>query len=602
MRFKLNIFVYLVLSCVLFGADINSSIVDGNITTYKAILSQIKKDKNVTDEISLEKTLLSELISSDEYVSFSAKDLNTTLDGNSYRMLFVSFIDDIKKLSKLEDDLDTGRKKISAIESEISALKPKDSKLLSYQLQDAYYHKKVKSIQNTISSLNQEIDKIQTLLEEHIKDIKVDIQDVNKSIEDKQKLLSQYQNQISQYQILKEQSSLIKDTRKIARLDKNLKNTQDLYENALKDLISYDYMMFVSHIQSDNDKAFGMEKSITQKILKYKLLQEDEIDTYISPLLLDISKKYLGQIKTLTGASKQEVMDAVYQTWAFVNKPIFNINDTPISIFKMTMALLVFIFGFIVGALYKRKINKLAYSKRSFTPSTKTILANLGYYLIVTIAFFMALNIIGVKLSSIALVAGALSVGIGFGLQNIVSNFVSGLILMFERSVKIGDYIEVDNDTRGYVTDIRMRSTTITTNENIDIIIPNQNFIQNNVINWTMSDNIRRFSVPFGVAYGTDAHQVMQIIKDAVLNSEYRDDIVENSERQTRVIMTQMADSSVNFELLVWIKGDMLHKPKRTASEFLVLIYDALYANNIEIPFPQQDLHIRSIDSSISFK
>ncbi len=106
-------------------------------------------------------------------------------------------------------------------------------------------------------------------------------------------------------------------------------------------------------------------------------------------------------------------------------------------------------------------------------------------------------------MAPIALVAGALSVGIGFGLQNIISNFVSGIILMLERSIKIGDYIEIDDNTRGKVTDIKMRSITVNTNSNIDITIPNQSLVENQVTNWSMHDKIKRFEIPFGVAYGT---------------------------------------------------------------------------------------------------
>ncbi|BCD61012.1 MULTISPECIES: mechanosensitive ion channel family protein [unclassified Nitratiruptor] len=169
---------------------------------------------------------------------------------------------------------------------------------------------------------------------------------------------------------------------------------------------------------------------------------------------------------------------------------------------------------------------------------------------------------------------------------------------MFERSIKIGDFVEIDENLRGRISDIRMRSTTITTNDNIDVIVPNQDLIQNRVINWTMNDDIRRFRIPFGVAYGTDAKKVIQVIKDAVKNSGFGD-IYEDSKRKTRVIMTSMGDSSVNFELLVWIKGKEALYPRRTTSRFLILIYETLNRHGIEIPFPQRDLHIKSIDATI---
>jgi small-conductance mechanosensitive channel len=219
----------------------------------------------------------------------------------------------------------------------------------------------------------------------------------------------------------------------------------------------------------------------------------------------------------------------------------------------------------------------------------------MGYYAIFLITFFIVLKVLGIDLSSIALVAGALSVGIGFGLQNVISNFVSGIILMVERSVKIGDYIELDNDLRGHVVDIKMRSITVNTNANIDIIVPNQDLIQNRVVNWTMNDKIRRFEIPFGVAYGTPPQKVISAVLEAVQKSNFQD-LYNTSERYTRVIMTGMGDSSVNFELFVWVKGKEILFPKRTTSRFLVLIYETLYEHNIEIPFPQQDIHIRSLD------
>jgi small-conductance mechanosensitive channel len=143
-----------------------------------------------------------------------------------------------------------------------------------------------------------------------------------------------------------------------------------------------------------------------------------------------------------------------------------------------------------------------------------------------------------------------------------------------------------------------MRSITITTNANIDIIVPNQELIQNRVINWTMNDKIRRFEIPFGVAYGTDPGRVISVVMEAVGKSGF-EDIYTSRDRQTQVIMTGMGESSVDFTLFVWIKGAKTLWPKRTTSRFLILIYNALNEAGITIPFPQRDLHIRSVDRSI---
>ena len=275
-----------------------------------------------------------------------------------------------------------------------------------------------------------------------------------------------------------------------------------------------------------------------------------------------------------------------------LREPLFTINDTQISLSKLLIALAIFILAFFFGGFYKAQINKRVSRESHISSSTKTILANMGYYLIIVIAFFITLNILGINLSSLALVAGALSVGIGFGLQNIVSNFVSGLILMFERSIKVGDFVELSESLRGHVLDIRMRSTIISTNANINVIVPNQNFIQNNVINWTMHDMIKRFEIPFGVAYGTKPQVVIDVVMDALENSSFAD-IYSDDEKKSRVIMTKMNNSSVDFELLIWIKGDNILRPKGTISRFLILIYDTLYEHGIEIPFPQLDLYIK---------
>ena len=315
-----------------------------------------------------------------------------------------------------------------------------------------------------------------------------------------------------------------------------------------------------------------------------------------------MEQKYLGIISTLSGATKQTIDNSLKSIWSLLSNPLFQINETPVSIFKLILVLFIILFGFIFGSIFKRKVLKVKNSDDDVeysSHSIRMIISNIGYYIIIMIAFFSALKSVGINLSSLAVVAGALSVGIGFGLQNIVSNFVSGLILMFERSIKIGDYIQLSDDIRGRVTDIRMRSATIRTNANIDVIVPNQNFIQNNVINWTMKDNLKRFEIPFGVKYGTTPQQVIDVILKAVKESGFKD-IYSSRTRYTRVIMTEMGDSSVNYNLFVWIRGREILYPKRTTSRFLILIYNALNENNIEIPFPQVDLHVRSIEATLS--
>ena len=588
------------LSTVLFGAKIDTKIVDGNATVYRTLLHTISKETNASETVSLEKTLLQELLDfNTSQPALSTSRITEAKDVEAYRRLFVRLLEDISHLDRVKAKYQESQKKIKIIEDQIDELDLNDTHILSFTLQDAYAHKQSHIYHQLTKHLQDERTAIQKTLESIPSDVPFHRAEIMQKLDQEKKTIAQLEDTLQKLRLQKEQAELINDASKARGFAFLIRQGEGKLLEQTQRYLSDRFLLFASYIQAKSSQAFAVEKRLRAQAVQYKVLTASQTDQYLSPVLLDMEKHYLGQIKTLAGTGKQEIKTALYQGWDMINQPIFSLNGTPISLLKIVLSLLIFVLGFLLGALYKNRIGRIAASNRkSFTPSTRTLLANLGYYLIVTIAFFIALNVLGVKLSSIALVAGALSVGIGFGLQNIVSNFVSGLILMFERSVKIGDYIEIDGH-RGYVTDIRMRSATINTNENIDIIIPNQSFIQNNVINWTMHDNIRRYSIPFGVAYGTDVHTVIEVVQNAIAQSELRGDIFENETRHTRVIMTEMADSSVNFELLVWVTGDKLHRPKRTASEFLVLIYDALYAHNIEIPFPQQDIHIRSVSEDI---
>ena len=594
------LFAMVTLSVALTAAKIDTKIVDGNVTVYRSLLQSLSKETNVTETVSLEKTLLKQLLDFNTSQSaITPSPISVAKNFEEYRGLFIRLLEDISHLDRLKAKYQESQKKIKIIEGQIEELDLNDSRILSFTLQDAYAHKQSYVYHQLTKQLQGEITKIQKALASIPPSLKFHRKETAKALGQEKKTLAQLEDTLQKLQLQKEQAELVNDAPKVRGILFLIQQKEEKLRDQTQRYVSNEFLLFASYLHVKNAQAFSVEKRLREETVRYRVLSASQIDQYLSPMLLDMEKRYLGRIKTLTGTGKQEIKAALYQGWEMINQPVFSLNGTPISVLKIAISLLIFVLGFLIGALYKNRIGKIAASNRkSFTPSTRTLLANLGYYLIVTIAFFIALNVLGVKLSSIALVAGALSVGIGFGLQNIVSNFVSGLILMFERSVKIGDYIEIDGH-RGYVTDIRMRSATINTNENIDIIIPNQSFIENNVINWTMHDNIRRFSVPFGVAYGTDVHTVIKVVENAILESDLRGDIIEKGTRQTRVIMTEMADSSVNFELLVWVIGDKLHRPKRTASEFLMVIYDALYAHDIEIPFPQQDIHIRSVSGDI---
>jgi len=211
-------------------------------------------------------------------------------------------------------------------------------------------------------------------------------------------------------------------------------------------------------------------------------------------------------------------------------------------------------------------------------------------YTLVAFGVYIALSAAGVDLGQFGLIAGALGVGIGFGLQGIVSNFIAGLILAFERPIQKGDTIEIGT-LIGDVKEIGVRASTIRTYDGADVIVPNGNLISNDLINWTFSDRVKRREVKVGVAYGTDPHKVMELLFDVTSKNE---NVLPFPKPWP--LFEGFGESSLNFRILFWVNFDQGMTVK---SKVAMDIYDALADAGIQIPFPQTDLHVKSFDPTI---
>ena len=207
-------------------------------------------------------------------------------------------------------------------------------------------------------------------------------------------------------------------------------------------------------------------------------------------------------------------------------------------------------------------------------------------YFIIATGIILALSSLGVDLSKFNLMAGALGLGIGFGLQNVISNFVSGLILVFERPILVGDTVEVNN-LLGTVKRIGVRSSNISTFDGAEVVVPNSNLISNDLINWTLSSNLKRIEILIGVAYGTDLNTVLKILKETVDSHE---DVLKTPAPQA--LFSDFGDSSLNFRLRFWVPFEHGMQAK---SDVSVALYNAFEEKGIQIPFPQRDIHIKTI-------
>ena len=213
-------------------------------------------------------------------------------------------------------------------------------------------------------------------------------------------------------------------------------------------------------------------------------------------------------------------------------------------------------------------------------------------YIVLVIGIIIVLQSAGINLSAVTVLAGALGVGIGFGLQNITNNFVSGIIILFERPIKVGDRIEL-GDVSGDVISISMRSTTIVTNDNISIIVPNSDFISSKVINWSHTDRNIRFNFPVSVSYKEDPLNIKKLLLEVAANNE---SILK--EPKPDVLFKGFGESSLDFNLRVWTR-EYINRPNVLKSQIYYAVFEKFKKHNVEIPFPQRDLHIKNNELKI---
>lgn len=277
--------------------------------------------------------------------------------------------------------------------------------------------------------------------------------------------------------------------------------------------------------------------------------------------------------------------------WERLGSSLFKIGETPVTTLGILRVLLIITLAWLLSHFVRRGLAHLNERQRGSSAFLYT-LGRLAHYLFLIIGVSVGLSSVGVDLSNFAMIAGALSLGIGFGLQAIVSNFVSGLIVLFERSLRIGDFVELSSGVAGEVRAINVRSTLVTTPDMVDILVPNSEFVNGKVINWTLTDASRRIHIPFGVSYGSDKELVRKAALEAAHLTPHT--LRQPGGREPEVWLINFGDSSLDFELVVWVQPQAVKKPQRVRAAYYWELETALAKYGIEIPFPQRDLHIRS--------
>ena len=276
--------------------------------------------------------------------------------------------------------------------------------------------------------------------------------------------------------------------------------------------------------------------------------------------------------------------------------------DAPLPGVKLSLLQILLLIVMLVGVFWfsshtKRFLFNRFLVNSGLNRSLQYALAQIVSNVVLVIGILIVLTQTGINLGALAVFAGAIGVGIGVGLQGLASNFISGLVILAERPISIGDRVEV-GENAGTVKRIGARATVIVTNDNISIIVPNSKFIEDPVTNWTYGDPRVRFRIPVGVAYGSDIGKVREALIAA--GREHPNTLADPA---PNVFFSEFGESSLNFELVVW-SSEMSGRPRRYKSDLNFAIERKLREFGVEIPFPQRDLHIRSgvlqVNSTVS--
>lgn len=271
---------------------------------------------------------------------------------------------------------------------------------------------------------------------------------------------------------------------------------------------------------------------------------------------------------------------------SLLSTPIFKVKETPITIVSVVILAVILWGVYTVSIITKKFLLKKVFPKAQMEIGTQYTLARLSQYLMMTLGIIFAFQFIGIDLSGLTVIFGLLSVGIGFGLQNLTSNFVSGIIVLFERPISVGDRVLI-NGIEGDVSEINIRSTLIQSVNNVAYIVPNADFVSGTVVNYSHGDKRIKEDINVGVAYSSDVEKVKSILMDIAQNNK---NVLKTPEPE--VFLLNFGDSSLDFRLRVWLSNPKNRLDIRSEINFAIV--HEFRKNNVEIPFPQRDVWMRN--------
>lgn len=320
---------------------------------------------------------------------------------------------------------------------------------------------------------------------------------------------------------------------------------------------------------------------------------EDSIGAYGSQLVLIKSGQRL--IDRFAEEVEQAVETNSASEWlayagqlfqACWNYEIAAVDDRPITVSKVVRGIILLLGGFLLARLFSRLLGKRLLPRLGMNQGASQALQTISFYLMLTCCGFIALELVNLPLTVFAFLGGAIAIGVGFGSQNVLNNFISGLILLAERPIRVGDLVEIDG-LNGTIERIGARSTQVRTGSNLEIIVPNSKFLENNVTNWTLSNTRIRTMVTVGVAYGSPTREVSRLVRQAVTEHQA---VIQDP--KPIILFKDFGDNALLFEVHFWLHMRTIMEAEAVASEVRHTIDDLFKESNITIAFPQRDVHL----------
>ncbi len=379
--------------------------------------------------------------------------------------------------------------------------------------------------------------------------------------------------------------SLGRSTLEISRLHQQFSDNKDLSKTQVKqqDLLNKQLEQNLKTIQrlslqiNSNNTAIEISQSKNNRVLSLLSQQLNKIEL-IGQWFGDKFKTQFDKVKSI------------------LYYPLASFGDKPFTLAIIVKVLLYIVLGFTFLRFLRKRLTPLLSKKTKLSEGAANSISTLLYYLGAFLVFLTALSAAGFNLGQMMIVFGALGVGIGFGLQNIANNFISGMILLIDRTLTVGDSLTLSDGTHGKVQKLAMRYTVIRTNGGYDIIVPNSELIANRVKSMTFDDNYLRIEIPFGVSYDANPEHVREVTLEVANNVKHT---INRESQKSTVLFTGLGDNSLDFVLRVWVFIYDRYRPYAIKSDYYYKLFKAFKEDGIEIPYPQRDLHIRSVDKKV---